>query len=632
MKKAKVFSLSLFTAVLVLLIFCFGASAVSAPDQVGKLGIVAESNSVLVTWNKVSGADGYRVYLIEDGKITDYKTVKEPTHEFKKLKANSSYSIRARAYVLTGKDNKEKLFGKYSEYRDFKTKLSSPTGLKVKKATGSSLSMEWNAVKGADEYYVCFAVTGNSDYKVIAKTKKTSYTVKNLDGKSGYKIRIRAVSKDNLSRMTAVTAFYTVPKKPSSLKAKSKSPSSVELSWKSLKPSDGYRVYAAETKDGKLKYLGTTKKTSFTYSKGKSETVYYFSVRAIIKTENQSIYGELSNRVKGKTGKFTASLSKGTIRKGEYFDVKLKGASSSKLSSSNTSVVKVEKGRLHAVGTGSAVVTVKSGNSTVKLNVRVNAPIFNYMSCVYDVTKGEMIFGNRMNERCYPASITKLITALVALKYMNVNSTIVVGSELNMVEPLSSRCGIYQGEKFRLGDLLYGLLLPSGGDAAYTIAVNCARKVSGNPNMGYVAAKNYFAGLMNSYMKSIGATGTHCVNPHGYPVSGHYSTVHDLLLVAQKVLQNKTLSRVTSTYGKYVTALTGRGRYWQTTNGLIIPGGSRYNRYSHGMKTGTVNDNYTGIISAATNSRHTVITVVIGCESYGARYDATQRLYNYYFY
>lgn len=598
MKKTKAFSLSVLADFLVLLALCFGVSAASAPQQVGKLKIVAESNSVLVTWDKIPDADGYRVYLVKDGKITDYKTVKEPSHEFKNLKPNSSYSVRARAYILTGKDGKEKLFGKYSEYRVFKTKLSSPTG--------------------------------SSNYKVITETKKTSYTVKNLDGKSGYKIRIRAVSDDNLSRMTPVTAFYTIPKKPTGLKAKSKTPSSVELSWNSLKPSDGYRVYAATSKDGKLKYLGTTKKTGFTYSKGESETVYYFSVRAIIKTENQSIYGELSNRVRGKTGKFTATLSKSTVRKGEYLDVKLKGAKSSKLSSSNTSVLKVEKGRLHAVGTGSAVVTVKSGKSKVKLNVKVNPPVMNYMSCVYDVTKGQMIFGNRMNERCYPASITKLITALVALKYMSVDSTIVVGSELNMVEPLSSRCGIYQGEKFRLGDLLYGLLLPSGGDAAYTIAVNCARKVSGNPNMGYVAAKNYFAGLMNSYMKSIGATGTHCVNPHGYPVSGHYSTVHDLLLVAQKVLQNKTLSRVTSTYGKYITALTGRGRYWQTTNGLIIPGGSRYNRYSHGMKTGTVNDNYTGIISAATTSKHTVITVVIGCESYGARYNATQRLYNYY--
>lgn len=627
MKKTKGLSLSALFAVFLLIAFCLGASAVSAPEKTGTLKAVTESKSALITWDAVPGADGYRIYLFKDGSNIGYKTLKKPSHEFSNLKADSEYSVKVRAFALSGK---EKLFGKYSDILTFRTKMPTPEGLKAKKATSSSLLMTWNAVKGAEKYYIYLAPRGSSEYKKIAETQNTTYTVRELDGKKGYKIRIRAVRKGNYSRMTAVAAFYTVPKRPTSLKTQSQTPSAVRLTWEQVKPSDGYRVYAAETKDGKLRLIGTVKKPAFVYSAGKSETVYYFSVRAIIKTENQSIYGEISDRVRGKTGKFTASLSKNTVRKGEYIDAVLKGAASPKLSSSDTSVIKVENGRLHAVGTGSAVVTVKSGNSTVRLSVKVNPPIFNYMSCVYDVTKERMIFGNRMNDRCYPASITKLITALVALKYMSVDSTIVVGNELNMVEPLSSRCGIYQGEKFRLGDLLYGLLLPSGGDAAYTIAVNCARKVSGNPNMGYVAAKNYFAGLMNKYMKSIGATGTNCVNPHGYPVSGHYSTVHDLLLVAQRVLKNKTLSKVTSTYGKYITALTGRGRYWSTTNGLIIPGGSRYNPCSHGMKTGTVNDNYTGIISAATNSKHTVITIVIGCESYGARYDATQKLYNYY--
>ena len=632
MKKTKTFSLSLFACSVLLLLFFFGASALSAPEQVQKLKAVSEANSVLTSWNKVGDAYGYRVYLIENGKIKAYKTLKDTSFEFTGLKANSEYSVRVRAYVPDGKDKKEKLFGKYSETLSFKTKLPVPENLRVKKATETSLSFTWSSVKDAAEYAVYLAPCGSSDYKLLSKTKSTAYTVKNLDGKSGYKFRVRALSKGNFSRMTAVTAFYTVLKKVTGIKTESKPASSVKLTWNTVKLADGYRVYASKTKDGKLKYLGTAKKPTFTYTKGESRTVYYFAVRAIIKTKNQSVYGTLSNRVRGKTGNFSAELSKSTVRKGEYIDVKVTGAKSPRFSSSNTSVIKTEKGRLHAVGTGSCTVSVTCKKNTVKLKVSVGAPILGYMSCVYDVTRGRMIFGNRMNDRCYPASITKLITALVALKYMSVNSTIVVGNELNMVEPLSSRCDIYRGEKFRLGDLLYGLLLPSGGDAAYTIAVNCARKVSGNPNMGYVAAKNYFAGLMNSYMKSIGATGTHCVNPHGYPVSGHYSTVHDLLLVARKVLQNETLSRVTSTYGKYVTALTGRGRYWSTTNGLIIPGGSRYNPYSHGMKTGTVNDNYTGIISAATNKKHTVITIVIGCESYGARYDATQRLYNYYFY
>ena len=298
-----------------------------------------------------------------------------------------------------------------------------------------------------------------------------------------------------------------------------------------------------------------------------------------------------------------------------------------KWKSSDKSVIKIKDGRLYAVGQGKAKLTAiykKKYKRTV--TVKVSAPTLSYMSAVYDVTNKEYIYHNRLNERCYPASITKLVTALVALKYMDEDDTITVGSELNMVEAYSSRCDIKWGEKFRLRDILYGLLLPSGGDAAYTVAVNCARKVSGNKNMGYVAAKNYFVKLMNEYMDDIGATGSHFVNPHGYPVKGHYSTVHDLFLVANKVLKNKTLKSITSTSYKYVRALTGEGHSWGTTNSLIASYAYYYSPYAIGMKTGTVEDDYTGIIGAFKKNNKTYITVVIGCESYNARYDATHKL------
>ena len=248
------------------------------------------------------------------------------------------------------------------------------------------------------------------------------------------------------------------------------------------------------------------------------------------------------------------------------------------------------------------------------------------MSAVYDYTDDQYVFEQNINKRCYPASITKLITALVALKYMDPYDTIVVGSELNLVESNASVCGLRKGEKFRLKDILYGLLLPSGGDAAYTIAVNCARKASGNPNMGYRDASKYFADLMTKYVRSIGGTGTNCVNPHGYPRSNHYSTVHDLMLIANKVLDNDLLRTITSTKSKYITALTGRGRTWSTTNSLLKTSSAYYYPYAHGMKTGTVNPGYTGIIAVATKNGRTIITIVIGCPTYNSRYDNTHKL------
>lgn len=613
-------------------LLCFGASAVQKPQAVQDLKAAVTDTACSLSWSRVKSSDGYRVYLLENGKRSSLKTLKKSSSvsfTAENLEPDTEYTFLVRAYVL---EDGKKYFGNPSEELTVKTRLSAPSALEAKKATVSSITVSWNAVKGAQKYQLFVCPTGESGYQKLTQTDKTTFTAENLSGKTGYKFRVKALGEDNSSAVSKTFVFYTVPKKVTGVKTAAQSGSRVKISWKKDSVVSWYSVYATDKKTEKCRFIGKTKETSFSFSGDRSKKTYYFSVRPIIQNDRQTLKGEFSGRFKGTTGKLTFTLEKNGLRKGEYSDVL---ASSAKkfltLSSSDKSVIKIEgKNRVRAVGKGSATITVKDGKTSAKLKVKVGAPIFNYMSCVYDVTNVKMIFGNRMDERCYPASITKLITALVATKYMSLNSTITVGNELNMVEPLSSTCGIERGEKFRLGDLLYGLLLPSGGDAAYTIAVNCARKVSGNPDMGYVAAKNYFVSMMNSYMKSIGATGTHCVNPHGYPVSGHYSTVHDLLLVAQRVLKNPTLSKVTSTYGKYVTALTGKGRYWSTTNGLIVPYGSRYSPYAHGMKTGTVDDYYTGIISAATNSEHTIITVVVGCESYGARYTATHKMYNYY--
>lgn len=510
-----------------------------------------------------------------------------------------------------------------------KSKLSTPNGLAYSSATATSITVKWNPVKGAESYSIYCGISGKDGYTLVGNTKATSFKITGLNGNNRYKIRVKATAKGRPSSdKSELIRLYTLPKKGTTPEIVSRDSVSVTLRWKKSGRENLYDVYVASSKNGKYKKIETTKKTTYTYEKRTPEKAYYFKIVPVIKTADQYSKGQASSIKKAAIGKISIELPS-VIRKGEYPEITVPYYNNSKVKwkSSDKSVIKYKNGRLFAAGQGTVTLTAiynKKYKRSVK--VKVNAPVFNYMSAVYDATNKEYIFENRINSRCYPASITKLVTALVALKYMNINDTIVVGNELNMVEAYSSRCDIRRGEKYRLGDLLYGLLLPSGGDAAYTIAVNCARKVSGNKNMGYVAAKNYFVGLMNKYMKSLGATGSHFVNPHGYPVDGHYSTVHDLVLVAKKVLTNKTLKKITSTPYKYVTALTGQGHAWKTTNSLIASYAYYYSPYAHGMKTGTVHDGYTGIIGAATKNKRTIITVVIGCESYNARYDATHKL------
>ena len=509
-----------------------------------------------------------------------------------------------------------------------KVKLSTPTGLTFSSATTTSITIKWKAVQGAESYSVYYGICGKDGYTLAGKAKNTSFTLTGLNGKNRYKIKIKATAKGKSSSdYSSLIKLYTVPPRAAKPEFVSRDGASVTLKWARTGRENLYEVYVASSENGKYKKLTTTKKTTYTYEKKTPEKAYYFKIVPVIDTEQQYLKGKASKIKKTYIGKISIELPD-VIRKGEYPEITVPYYNSKvKWKSSDKSVIKIKDGRLYAVGQGKAKLTAiykKKYKRTV--TVRVTAPTLSYMSAVYDVTNKEYIYHNRLNERCYPASITKLVTALVALKYMDENDTITVGSELNMVEAYSRRCDIKWCEKYRLRDILYGLLLPSGGVAAYTIAVNCARKVSGNKNMGYVAAKNYFVKLMNEYMDDIGATGSHFVNPHGYPVKGHYSTVHDLVLVANKVLKNKTLKSITSTSYKYVTALTGQGHSWGTTNSLIASYAYYYSPYAIGMKTGTVEDDYTGIIGAFKKNNKTYITVVIGCESYNARYDATHKL------
>ena len=507
------------------------------------------------------------------------------------------------------------------------TAPDAPTGLAYYSATETSITVKWNKVNNADSYKVYYALSGEDKYTLAGTTAETVFTITDIGGNKKYKIKIYALTSGKSSERSDILKLYTAPQRGAQPEKTSCDGASVTIKWAKTSKANLYDVYAATSKDGKYKKVYTTKKTTYTHKKKVPQKAYYFKVVPVIKSSVQYTEGKASKIRKASIGKISIELPE-IIRKGEYPEITVPYYNSKvKWKSSDKSVIKIKDGRIYAVGQGKAKLTATYNKKYKRtVTVKVYAPTLKYMSAVYDVTGKKYIYQNRINDRCYPASITKLVTALVALKYMDVNDVITVGSELNMVEAYSSRCDIRKGEKYKLGDLLYGLLLPSGGDAAYTIAVNCARKASGNPNMGYVAAKNYFVKMMNKYIKSIGGTGSHFVNPHGYPVSGHYSTVHDLILVAKKVLKNDTLKKITSTPYKYVKALTGQKHEWATTNSLIASYAYYYSPYAIGMKTGTVHDEYTGIIGAFKKGKRTYLTVVIGCESYNARYDATHKL------
>ena len=162
---------------------------------------------------------------------------------------------------------------------------------------------------------------------------------------------------------------------------------------------------------------------------------------------------------------------------------------------------------------------------------------------VYDVTDGVMKFRQGTDRKIVPASVTKLLTALTALDMMPENTVITPGDELKLVAAGSSVAYIKAHHRLTLAMLVEGMLLPSGNDAAYVTAAGAARYATGNRDMSGRDAVDYFMAKVNEFAVKIGCTGTHFTVPDGLAYEGHYTTADDLVIIAEKALENPVISR-----------------------------------------------------------------------------------------
>ncbi len=154
---------------------------------------------------------------------------------------------------------------------------------------------------------------------------------------------------------------------------------------------------------------------------------------------------------------------------------------------------------------------------------------------LFSISDGEVLYSKNAFERLYPASTTKIMTALLAVKYGNLDDMVTVTDEAVITEAGATLSGIKPGDVLSLRQLLYGLMLPSGNDAGAAIAVHMGQTIEG------------FAQMMNEEAIRLGATGTHFVNPHGLHDENHYTTAYDLYLIFQEALKYPEFREVTKT-------------------------------------------------------------------------------------
>ena len=188
----------------------------------------------------------------------------------------------------------------------------------------------------------------------------------------------------------------------------------------------------------------------------------------------------------------------------------------------------------------------------------VNAEAFG----LFDVHDAEVLSQHNLYERVYPASTTKILTCLIALERGDPEMVVTVPSESDIQVAGSSMADLKPGDQLKLKDLLRGLMVPSGNDAAVAIA-HC---IGGDTES--------FSRLMNARAKELGAVHSHFVNPHGLPDADHYTTVYDMYLIFQEALKNPQFMEIAGTkeYSCKVTnpkdAVPEREITWTSSNGF----------------------------------------------------------------
>lgn len=263
---------------------------------------------------------------------------------------------------------------------------------------------------------------------------------------------------------------------------------------------------------------------------------------------------------------------------------------------------------------------------------------------VYDVNAEEFVtVSGDLNERIYPASVTKLFTCYVALQYLEPDEVLTVGSEMEMVVWGSSVADLRKGDKLTVSQLVEAMLLPSGNDAAHVLAVNAGRRICGDSSAGHYYAVEVFMNEMNEQLQEVGMTGTHFANPDGIHSEEHYTTFEDLAVLAamsikdETIMKNAVIANDTVTFverGPLVGEVdpdnenTGDTVKWKNTNELINPNSKYYCPYATGLKTGQTPYAGSCLLSSFEYEGKTYIIGVFGCPEKDDRFDDTLQLFN----
>jgi D-alanyl-D-alanine carboxypeptidase (penicillin-binding protein 5/6) len=224
---------------------------------------------------------------------------------------------------------------------------------------------------------------------------------------------------------------------------------------------------------------------------------------------------------------------------------------------------------------------------------------------ITDLQTGIVLYEKNAHTRLKPASLTKIMTALVAMDYFDADSILLVknGQSSN-----GNTIKLQKGDKLIASDMLYGLLVPSGNDAAVTLAEN------------YPGGYQAFIARMNSKATEMGLQNTHFVNVSGVESANHYTSAYDITMLAKAALARPQFSSIVSTQKITLKSLKGNIYPLETTNLLLGKPGI------FGVKTGWTPEAGECLVILAEKEDHPVIISVLNSKD---RFGEAQTLFNW---
>lgn len=240
--------------------------------------------------------------------------------------------------------------------------------------------------------------------------------------------------------------------------------------------------------------------------------------------------------------------------------------------------------------------------TTVSEKTNTDVTILSPHAILIDPTSGQILYEHNAREQAYPASVTKLMTAILTLENCKLDDVVTVDSKALQGIPRSYTVAALQpGEQITVDKLLHVLLIPSANDAANVLAFHMAGSLES------------FSEMMNAKAKEIGCENTHFTNPSGVHDDNHYTTAYDMALIGKYAYTFDTIREIaTNTSYDLPNLPDGKERKFKTTNTLITEKNQYYYEYATGLKTGYTDKAKSCIVATAKKDNIELLCVILG--------------------